>query len=260
MPRGLVLRGDTIDVLNMGNLRVISFSPAGTPLGTRSVSAAMAGNMFDLYGGDTLLIATQGQHEALAVRRTLDGPVLARYGHPRSPPVTFYMMGEIARTIASGRVPDEMKNETLPLLGCHRDMWLIEQVNGHVTRYALDGTLRATFQLPQDYVEQQTAAFFEANKKARPNMFYALRMVIDAFAANDGLWLSLEGPDLSPPRLVLVDSTAHLAADINVPGLQGHVTFVDGANRCSATMLQHFDSGLVLRMALMRQRDDRVTR
>lgn len=247
MPRGLVFRADTIQVLDMGNLRLVSFLD-GKPVGTRPLDASLAGNMFEFLNADTLLISTQGQHEALAVRQGPDGSIVSRYGTPTSPAVTFYMMGEIAKTIAAGRIPDELKNESVPIEGCDGDVWLIEQVNGQVGRYARDGKVLSTYALPPEHVEAQKAAFFEANRHGKPNMVYPLRMVRDAVASPDGLWLSLPTPDSLPPRLLLINARAEIASDIELSSLQGNVSFVDGGDKCGDLLLYHNDSGMVLRL------------
>ncbi len=249
MPRGLVVRRDTIQVLDLGNLRLVSFLVDGTPAGTRPISAALAGNMFELLAGDTLLISTQGQDEALAVRRAPSGQILNRYGTATSPAVTFYMMGDIARTIASGRIPDEMKNESVPVEGCVGEVWLIEQTTGRVGRYSREGVLSGTFQLPAAYIDRQTTAFFEKNRHAKPNTYFSLRMVSDAVASPEGLWLALVSPDSLPPRLLLIDSMASVKWDVELASLVGNVGFIHGTNRCEDVLLHHYESGLVAHLA-----------
>ena len=247
-PRAVVLRGDTLAVLNGGNHRVENFIPGRAYVGSRPLPSGVQYREARLLPGDTTVIATGGSDSALAVRQDPSGRVLARYGQPVVPAVEVWDFGAIRQEILAGRIPVELRNTATPIVDPGGDVWLVIHTEGRVERYAPTGELRARLTLPDSEVAPLRAAFFAANAaEKRPGVLRSYFLAFSGVARDHALWLLLAAPDSLPAVLLRVDSTGALVERQAVPGAEGarYLVSAEGAGGFYAV---HPTEGLVFHL------------
>lgn len=244
----LALRGDTLAVLDIGNGRLCNFVLGTGFVGNRPLPRGFAHQAFVLLPGDTSLHMTDGADGALAILRAPDGTSLARYGQPLASPQAFFDLRSMKRAVAAGRVPDEFRNNVLPVMGPGRDVWLIQQTTGVVEHFAPDGTLLGSLTLPADHVQRRLSEFFRRNREVRqdPARIAALAVVAGAAAQADGLWLLLAGPDTAPARLLAID-TSHVIREQHALAAAAGAASLTPASLPDAFYLVNMGEGVVLR-------------
>jgi hypothetical protein len=251
MAYGLTTHGDTLAVFDIGNGRLVNFLPGRGFVGVRPLPNGFAHQAFVLLDGDTTLHMTDGVDSALAVLRAPSGAVLARYGTPIAPPVTLFYFGRMKQAAAEGRVPDEFKNNVLPVIGPSRDVWIIQQATGRIEHFAPDGRLLGNLELPADHVAGRVQEFLRQSREVAsdPGRIGGIAMVTGAYADADGLWLLLAQPDSVPAQLLMVDSSCSIKAMFTVPGAAGASSL--SRDRASGRFyLLNMGEGILLRLTL----------
>jgi len=247
-PRGVVLRGDTLAVLNGGNNRLENFLPGRGYVGSRPLPPGVQYRETRLLPGDTVITATGGADSALAVRQDPGGRMLARYGTPVVPWAEGWDFDAIHAEILSGRIPNEMRNVATPIVDPGGDVWLVLHTEGRVERYGPGGDLRATLRLADDEIAPMRAAFFAANAaEKRPGVLRSYFLAFSGVARDHALWLLLARPDSLPAVLLRVDSTGTLVERQAVPGAEGarYLVSAEGAGGFYAV---HPTEGLVFHL------------
>ncbi len=247
-PRSVVLRGDTLAVLNGGNNRLENFIPGRGYVGSRPLPAGVQYREARLLPGDTTVLATGGSDSALAVRQDASGTMLARYGLPVVPPVDGWDFDAIRREILAGRVPAELRNTATPIVDPGGDVWLVIHTEGRVERYAPTGKLQARLTLPDSEVAPVRAAFFAANSaEKRPGVLRGYFLAFSGVARDHALWLLLARPDSLPAVLLRVDSTGALVERQAVPGAEG-ARYLISAEGAGGFYAVHPTEGLVFHL------------
>jgi hypothetical protein len=221
-PRGIELHGDTLAVLDIGNLRVVNFLIDRGYVSVRPLPNGSSSRRFTLLDGDTILTETAGNDDALAILRAPDGSTLARYGTPLAKPENFIFMSKLRESIARGEVPDAFKNNVIPVWGQNHDVWLVQQTTGVVQRLGRNGQVLATTALSPHHVDERRREFFRLNKEELKEWIWQFGVAQDAIATPAGLWLSLRQPDSLPLHLVLYDTLGHVIEDELIPSLPGN--------------------------------------
>jgi len=246
---GFTLHGDTIAVFDVGNGRLANFLPDRGFVGVRPLPAGFAHQSFILLDADTVIHMTDGVDSALVVRRSPDGRVLVRYGTPVAPPTTFFDFRTMKQAAREGRVPEELRNSAVPVLGPTGDVWVIQQATGRVERFTSAGRLLGGLTLPQEYIRQRTAAFFHDAKAVEKDgaRFAAIYMVAGAAADSAGLWMLLAQPDSASAQLVRADTTYIIRGTYNLPGAAG-ARFLTKDDKTGAFYLINPGEAVILRV------------
>ena len=251
MAYGLTRHADTLAVFDIGNGRLANFLPGRGFVGVRPLPQGFAHQAFVMLDGDTTLHMTDGVDSALAVLQAPTGQILARYGTPIAPPVTFFYFGRMKQAAAEGRVPDEFKNNVLPVLGPRRDVWVIQQATGRIDHFAHDGRRLGGLTLPTDHVTRRIEEFLRASREVAgdPGRIGGIAMVAGADAEDGGLWLLLAEPDSVPAQLVMIDTSYTIRATYSVPGAAG-ASFLSRDRTTGRFYVLNMAEGILLRLTV----------
>ena len=160
---GVAVRGDTVAGLDVGNGRLVNFVGTGY-ISTRALPSGFSHQAFVLLPGDTSVHMTDGFDSSLAVARAPNGIVVARFGKPVSQPSAGLDLPTVKHALATGRIPDEIRNDVLPVVAVSTgDVWLIQQVSGVIEHYNRNGAFLGRVSIPAAFVRARLAESFRSN-------------------------------------------------------------------------------------------------
>lgn len=226
IPRSLHVAGDSVRLVDGTNLRLMVFSLAGDfarsiPGPPGLASAAVA---FNRRG--EVLIARNGRDSALVQRASPDGTLGAGLGTPRVPETEVWDFTRIKADLAAGRVPQALRNETLPALAEDGSAWALLFAEGEIERYSAGDSLLWRWALPDTIAARLREALFEANRADTvPFRFTFPNVIAAAQPRGDTLWALLREPDGHPATLLVLGPDGELLRRVSVPGAAGAQAF-----------------------------------
>lgn len=252
-PRAVLRRGDTLAALNAGNGRIENFLPDRGYVSSRRLVDDARYRDTRLLPGDSALIATSGSDSPLAVLQDPTGTVLERYGSLVVPATQMWNFSAIRQKILDGAVPEEFRNQVLPVRGSGGDVWLIYLTEARVERYDRRGKRLALGTVPEADVGPIKAAFFASNKlEKRPGVLRSLAMAYNGVARDQSLWLILAEPDSIPPVLLRFGNDGALRERHVLPGAEGARYLIAGSGRDEFYAV-HPTEGIVFRLRRLAQ-------
>ncbi|HEX7051810.1 MAG TPA: hypothetical protein VF188_16510 [Longimicrobiales bacterium] len=222
-PMALAIAGDTVWVYDRRNARVQVFDADGRFRRGYPVSVGFTAGGITLNDRGDLAAATGGRDSALVAIFDADGTRAATFGTPIVPPATGFDFTSIKERSRRGVVPDEFRNDALPVWGDDGSLWLAFYAEPRLHRYAADGRLLWTRHLDDPVLDAVRAEFVRKNQEEKnPAVFHPLRYVADGTEVHGDLWLALDVGD-SPDGVILVfDRTdGDIERRIVLPGLPG---------------------------------------
>lgn len=248
-PTQLALRGDTLAVLNGGNVRVENYLLSGHVAPSTSLPAIVQSRETRLLPGDSLLVSTGGSDSALAVLQDRSGTTLVRYARPLVPPSSMWDFEAMRAEILSGKMPDRFRNVATPIPGNDGEVWLVEHTEGKVAHYSASGDLLGETILPDSELAPIRAAFFAANAaEKRPGVLRSYFVATSGTAIEHDLWLLLNRPDSLAAVLLRLDRTGAIVERHELPGAEGARRLVSTGNPDLFYAI-HPTEGLVFRLA-----------
>lgn len=194
-PVSLAVSGDTVWVHDIGTGRLQAFSTSGTYLTGRRIPAEGMGGGSAVLPDGTVAVATGGADSTLVAVFDTGGHRIAAFGQPPAPPATFWDFAAMKSEIRAGHVPDQFRNLAMPFWGPDDALWLVLVAEGQVRRYTENGRLRLTRTLQDATLDTIRNTFFAAGRNEKnPAFLPMLRIVRDAQATAQGLWLLLDTP------------------------------------------------------------------
>jgi hypothetical protein len=141
-PWGLGIAGDTLRVVNTGNLRVEVFTTAGAFVRSDPLSLMARAAPTDFAADGRMAAASYGIQDSALVRvYARDGTSLTGVGELLVPPAGGFDVTAIKDAIAKGDVPEMFRNFTRPRVTPDGGLWAILTAEGAVRRYDTAGRL-----------------------------------------------------------------------------------------------------------------------
>lgn len=226
IPRSLHVAGDSVRLVDVANARLMIFNLAGDfartipgPPGTANAGVAFNGR------GEAL-VARNGRDSALLQRVFPDGALGARLGTPRVPETEVWDFTRIKADLAAGRVPQVLRNETLPALAEDGSAWALLFAEGEIERYSAADSLLWRWALPDTIAVRLREALFEANRADTvPFRFTFPNVIAAAQPRGDTLWALLREPDGHPATLLVLGPDGTILRRVSVPGAAGARAF-----------------------------------
>jgi hypothetical protein len=132
----------------------------------------------------------------------------------------------IKADLAAGRVPEALRNQTLPALAEDGGAWALLFAEGEIERYSPGDSLLWRWVLPDTIAVRLRAELFALNRADTlpfrftfPNVFSA------AQPRGDTLWALLREPDTHPATLLMLGPDGALIRRVSVPGAAGAKAF-----------------------------------
>jgi hypothetical protein len=110
--------------------------------------------------------------------------------------------------IRAGQVPDQFRNDALPLWLDDGGIALVFYAAPEVRKYGADGRLLWSRTLADPVLDEAFAEFVRLNiAETNPAAMYPLTYFADAFSSGDELWLLLNTEEDQPAVILILDST-----------------------------------------------------
>jgi hypothetical protein len=219
-PLALAVRGDTVQVDDRGNRRVVVLGADGAQLRSFPLPPRLPGPMGIGPGGE-VAVGTDGLSHALVGLLDARGEHRGTLGQLAAPATPVWDFTAIKAQISAGRVPSVLRNATQPVLA-EGGSWLVLVSEGEVQRYDAAGRVLWTRRLQTPEMEAIRGAFFAANRaETSPSAFWPLTYFADADPMGDDLLLLLNTPDEEPSALVVLGPDGTVTRRLVLPAVHG---------------------------------------
>jgi hypothetical protein len=218
-PEALSVSDDSIRVIELGNGRVQVLATDGTHGRSYPLPVAFPGGI-SISPAGVLAVPTQGfREDSLVLVFDADGSPAGRVGAPVVPPHQMWDLTEIRSAIDGDRVPNSLRNMSLPVIEDDGSLWLILNAEGIVRRYDSDGTLLWSLELASPELASIKDEFFTRNRELTTPGFVVLSYVSDACLVDGTLWLLLNTPADQPTVVLVVAEDGTLERRLRLPDL-----------------------------------------
>ena len=113
----------------------------------------------------------------------------------------------ITEEIHKGKVPEFMRNNTLPMFAPDGDLWVFLQTEAMLRRYAPDGKLVLSVELHVPEMEAIRAEYFDWYAEFDQGVLRYFSYVVDGFAGDDRVWLLWSTPAGKNGLITIHDET-----------------------------------------------------
>lgn len=245
-PRSLQVTRDSVYLVDVANARVLILERGGN--GSRVVTALPGiGNAqvsFNASGHGVL--ARDGDDGVLAMRFDPEGNSTGGIGTPRVAASEGWDFAVIKSELNAGRVPQVLRNATLPVLGDDGTAWLVLMVDGAVERLTPQDSLQWTAALPDSLLVRLREDLFALNRAdTMPGQFLFPTVVAAARAVGQDLWLLLREAEADPATIVVIDAEGNLRQRITIRGAEGARAFAVSPDRQRIVLLLRDVGGMV---------------
>jgi hypothetical protein len=207
-PMTLAVTTDTVRVFDMAHGSVQAFTAAGAYVNGVRVNVRQSGRGRSLARDGRFAFATGGLDSSLVTLQTPDGERLMSIGDPVVPPITMWDFTAMKDQIRAGQVPDQFRNDALPLWLDDGGIALVFYAAPEVRKYGADGRLLWSRTLADPVLDEAFAEFVRLNiAETNPAAMYPLTYFADAFSSGDELWLLLNTEEDQPAVILILDST-----------------------------------------------------
>ncbi|MFW6078315.1 MAG: SDR family NAD(P)-dependent oxidoreductase [Gemmatimonadota bacterium] len=195
-PWSIAAGADRVWVFDMGRGDVQAFSSAGDYRDGYAVGAGSFGRGRTLSPHGSLAYATGGRDSVLVGVVDDAGETVRSFGDPIAPEVPGWNFTSMKARIADGEVPDEFRNDALPVWAPDGSLYVVFYSEPEVRRYGPAGELEWTHPLEDPTLERTLEAFFRSNREERdPTRIVSLLYPRDARAVDGDLWVLLNTLD-----------------------------------------------------------------
>lgn len=218
-PLGLQLSGDTLVTLNAGNGRIERFLVDGTVLESRPapIGAHLGRFAFNPDGG--MLLPTAGADSTLLRVLAPDGTLAHRIGRPRVPFTRQYNLDAFRAQAERLEVPDYYGNDVLATMSPDSIFWLAFGAIPEVAAYNRDGSVIATFRVPDSLSTPILEDYRRRNREAGGTPRFHQLLYFADIRFDDGLvWVLLRNPPEIDARVLVLDSRGALKGDYVIAG------------------------------------------
>ncbi len=230
-PHTFALNRDTLRVVDMGNARLQSLSFDSQYLASTQLPHGVLASpgRTVLHGNASMLVATMGLDDALAIHYDEGGNIVSKIGVPVAPAEELLDLRAIKQEVLGGTVPAFFRNAVLPVFDIDGGgVWLIMNGERRLQYHGKDGALRSSAQLDAPEFDRIWQACIDRARETIDNPLYisVLSYVADAEVLGAKLWLLLNMPEDEPA--VMLGVRADGAIDSKV-----YFSRVKGARRFS---------------------------
>jgi DNA-binding beta-propeller fold protein YncE len=248
MPVAISAVSDSIRVYDMAHGTVQVFAKAGgyvRGFNTGAPQSAM-GRAFARDG--RFAFATGGIDSTLVRLINADGEPIRRIGEPIVPASTMWDFTAMKAAIREGRVPDQFRNDAVPLWLEDGSIVMAFNADPEVRRYDSSGDLVWSTPLADPVLDHAFAEFVRRNtEEPNPAMLYRLSYIRDALVAGSEIWLLLAtGEDVPGVILALDADTGQVTRRRVVQGVSQPSRFALDTERSRLYVANGGDANIVI--------------
>lgn len=233
-PTTFTLDGDTIRVVDRGNFRLqVLALDSHYQRSPRLPEGAMYGPVA-LRADGSMIIATSGMGDALAIFYDASGNQVGTYGDLVAPinttdgenaPIGILDPRAMKAELLAGMVPAFLQNAALPVFDPSGDVWLVLKGQREIQRYSEDGTLLESVSVAAPEYDTIWSACVEDARETLddPRRIPQLAYVADAEVIGSKLWLLLNMPEGDPAVMLKLSTGGEVEGRVeftNVHGVQ----------------------------------------
>ena len=246
MPMYLTAADDSVRVYDMSHGTVQVFSGAGSHVRSFNTGApdGAIGRAFARDG--RFAYATGGLDSTLVAVIDSDGEPVLSFGRPLVPPISMWDFTAMKAAIREGRVPDQFRNDALPVWLDDGGIVLAFYADPEVRKYDAAGNAVWTTVLTDPVLEHAFAEFVRRNMEdPNPARLFRLYYIADALATDGTVWLLLAADDGPAVILVLDATTGELLRRRVVHGVSSASRFAVDAARGRLYIASRDDASIV---------------
>lgn len=206
-PGALAAAADTLWVFDTRRSDVQAFTLAGEYVRGYAVEAGSFGQGRALNRPGELALATGGLDSVLVTVVNAAGDRARSFGQPVAPAIRMWDFTSIRDRIRQGQVPDEFRNNALPVWAPDGSIFVAFYAEAEVRRYGPDGTLEWSRPLTDPVLARTRAAFIRKNRENDDPGLYPLRYVRDAQVVGGDLWLLLDTDEEDHGIMLVLDGS-----------------------------------------------------
>jgi hypothetical protein len=252
IPRSLHVAGDSVRLVDVANSRLMVFTLAGDFARTIPGPPGLANAGVAFNGRGEALVARNGRDSALLQRLFPDGALGARLGTPRVGEVAVWDFAQIKADLAAGRIPQLLRDQTLPALAEDGSAWALLFAEGEIERYSTADSLLWRWALPDTIAARLREALFEVNRAdSVPFRFTFPNVFAAAQPRGDSLWVLLREPDDHAATILVLGPGGEVARRFSIPGAAATRAFAFGPDHRTLYLLDSGE-GTVVRARLPR--------
>lgn len=243
-PVRVQLKTDTLFIVDYMNHRIQIFDTGGNYIRGFPIAADMGVGMPQVLPGDKIGIKTQGNHNSLVAIYDVDGNVVQTYGEPVVEYIRIWDITKIKSEINRGMIPDELRNEVIPVFSDDLNLWILHQTSGRIQKYSADGSLLSDKVIELPEFENVREEFFQRNKDAPPASFFMLSYCSMGQIVNSDLWVLLNTQEADPCVIVVISDTGELRRKLIFPDVRGAQRFAYDATHNKIYFTLHHIAGV----------------
>lgn len=195
-PTAIAVAADTLWAFDITQSRVQAFARDGAFLRAYAVAAPQMGGGRALNRTGELAAAVGGLDSVLVAVLGAAGQALRSFGRPVVPANRMWDFTSIKARIREGEVPDEFRNDALPVWLDDGSIVVAFLAEPEVRRYGPNGALLWSRPLADPVVESARAAFIRRNmEEQNPARLHGLRYVVDVEAVGNEVWVMLNASE-----------------------------------------------------------------
>lgn len=207
-PDGLAVSDRSVWVYDSGNRRVQRFDTDGSFVESSNVGVVSFIPSSVNDRGD-LAVPSMGFEGGLVQKVHWGQETVSSIGTARAPMPATISQRRIREQAAAGVIPQEFRNNALPVIGQDGHLWLVTQAEGNLERFSPDGERLWTRQLPRQDVQAAFDRFFEIGTDL--DLPVTIPWVARAGSELEGdLWLLTDAPQTGSALVVLDGETGDL--------------------------------------------------
>ena len=223
-PSGILFVGDTLAVVETGNLRLQLFTADGTSLLTRPLPGSAGPLAVSPIGrtfAPTLTLDT-----TLATLRGPDGTERAKVGRMVGTPSRVVQIGASKEQIQRGEVPDTFLNTAYGAWADDGSLWMMVPARATVERFDTTGVRRWELTLEDPSFESVRAEFVSRNAALEGMRLFPLMYILpNPRPAGDELWVLLGQSGQGPAVIQVVNGDGSLGARLEFPEIRDVALF-----------------------------------
>ncbi len=225
MPVRIYINNDILHVIDYGNNRIQTLDTDGKFLGGYPIPPDAIAAIPQIVSDDKVAVVTHGNHEALVALYDTEGNIIQTFGEPAVDHIRIWNFTKIKSEINRGLIPDELRNNVLPVFSNERSLWVLFQTEPKIQKYSETGSLLFEKEITLPEFDRIKEYFFRMNKEAPEATFFDLQYFLSGRVIDEELWVLLNIPDDNPSVMLVISEDGEIDRKIIFSDVRGASTF-----------------------------------
>lgn len=225
MPVRIYINNDILHVIDYGNNRIQTLDTDGKFLGGYPIPPDAIAAIPHIVSDDKVAVVTYGNRKALVALYDREGNVIQTFGEPVVDHTRIWDFTKIKSEINRGGIPDELRNNVLPVFSNERSLWILFQTESKIQKYSETGSLLFEKEITLPEFDRIKEYFFRRNEEAPEATFYVLQYILSGKIVDEELWVLLNTPGDDPTVLLVILENGRIDRKIIFSDVRGASTF-----------------------------------